>query len=176
MKKLRFLLLSMAASLFLGSGLLAQEQVELSVKLSKDGKVVRDTTYQFKDASQAKHALKMMEMMSADDAGKQETKHVVVMRSDGESTFDILVDEDFDDGDLVKKKKVNVVVSGDEEGSWTVVERDDIDLDNEEDVYVIKGDDDVKTEIIKILKDYDGEEDSDVKVIVLQKKEKKEKR
>ena len=42
-------------------------------------------------------------------------------------------------------------------------------MDRDESVYVIEGDDDMKTEIIKILKEHDGKEDSNVKVIVLRK-------
>ena len=100
MRKYRFILLSIAASLFLSAGLLAQEQVEVSVKVTKDGKVVKDTTYQFDDASEAKHAMKMMEVMSGDDehmeyitkkytsahSGSGEAKTMVFISEDGEKT------------------------------------------------------------------------------------------
>ena len=72
-KKLHFWILSIAAMLFLSAGLMAQEQVEVSIKVKKDGKVVKDTTYQFEDASKAKHAMRMMEVLSGDD---QHMEHV----------------------------------------------------------------------------------------------------
>jgi len=219
-------ILSIAASLFLSSGLLAQE-IEMSVKVKKDGKVVKDTTYVFEDASEAKHAMKMMEVISGDDkhmehvsydytmshAGSghskamvfisedgKETKitelhadslvwvseeegdgehvkvmkyriekgdgphgkHVVVMKSDDGNTFDILVDED---GDVVKKKEIKVVVSGDEEGNWTVVEGDEMMMNKDENVFIMKGDDEVKVNVMKIIEEEgDGE---NVKVIII---------
>jgi len=188
----------LALSMIFSVGVLAQEKTEVSVQVKKDGKIVKDTTYQFEDASEAKHALKMMELFSgeelhkahlegdhskamvfiSEDGEKTELKefdgqHVVVMKSEDGSTVDILLDED-EEGNIVKKKEIKVRVSDDENASWTVLESDDIILDEEEDVYVIQGDDDVKTEIIKIMKEYDGEDDSNVKVIVVKKKQKKE--
>jgi len=68
MKKIiPFWILSIAASLILSTGLQAQEQIEMSIKVTKDGEVVKDTTYLFDDASEAKHAMKMMEVLSGDD-------------------------------------------------------------------------------------------------------------
>jgi hypothetical protein len=234
MKKYSTILLSIAASLFLSAGLLAQEKIEVSVKVTKDGKVVKDTTYQFKDASEAKHAMKMMEVLSGDDehmehitynytsahsgSGKAKTmvfisedgekteikeihadslvwieekhgdgdhvkvmkykikegeepqgKHVVVMKSDDGKTFDILVDEDFEEGDVVKKKEVKVVVSADDDATWHV-DGDEIIYDKDENVYIIKGDDEVKMKVMKIMEE-EGEGE-DVKVIVIKKDEK----
>ncbi len=47
--------------------MVAQEKTEVTIKVKKDGKVVQDTTYQFDDADEAKHAVKMMEILSGDD-------------------------------------------------------------------------------------------------------------
>jgi len=102
-KNIPIWILSVAASLILSTGLLAQEKTEVTVKIKKDGKVVTDTTYQFDDMDEAKHALEMM--------------------------------------------------------------------DKDENVYVIKGDDDMKVEIRKILEEHDGEENAKVKVIVIKKGE-----
>jgi hypothetical protein len=45
--------------------LLAQEKTEVSIQVKKDGKVVKDTTYlSFEDAKEAKHVLKMVDVMS----------------------------------------------------------------------------------------------------------------
>jgi hypothetical protein len=234
MKKYSTWILSIAASFFLSAGLLAQEKIEVSVKVTKDGKVVKDTTYQFEDASEAKHAMKMMEVMSGDDehmeyitkkytsahSGSGEAKtmvfisedgekteikeihadslvwieekhgdgdqvkvmkykikegeephgeHVIVMKSEDGNTFDILVDEDFKGGDVVKKKEVKVVVSADDDMKWHV-EGDELIYDKDENVYIIKGDDEVKMKVMKIMEE-EGEGE-DVKVIVIKKDEK----
>ncbi len=231
MKKIRpFWILSIAASLILSTGLLAQEQIEMSIKVKKDGKLVKDTTYLFDDADEAKHAMKMMEIVSGDEPHKEHVtynyttthagsnhskamvfisedgetteitefsgdsavwvteeehdgkhvkvmkykideggdahgKHVIVMKSDDGSTFDILVDEDYEGGDVKKKKEIKVVVSSDEDGSWTVVEGDEKMMDEDENVFIIKGDDEVKVKVMKLIEEEgDGE---NVKVIVI---------
>ena len=214
-KNTPFWILSIAASLILSTGLLAQEQTEVSILVKKDGKVVKDTTYLFDDAAEAKHAMKMMELLSGDEphmehvtynyttahAGSGEAKtmvfiskdgekteikefhgdslawvseedgahahgkKVIVMKSEDGSTFDILLDEDSEGGVVVKKKEVRVVVSGDEDGSWTVVEGGEKMMDKDENVFIIKGDDEVKVKIMKIMEEEgDGE---NVKVIVI---------
>ncbi len=101
----------------------------MSIKVTKNGKVVQDTTYQFDDASEAKHAIKMLEVLSGDDPGSHpHSEHVIVVKSDDGNTFDILIDEDCEDGNIVKKKEVRVVVEGDEDGNWSVVESEEKDL------------------------------------------------
>lgn len=226
--------MSIATALFISTGLLAQEQVEVSVKVKKDGKVVTDTTYFFDDASEAKHAIKMMDVMSGNDehmehitynytmahTGDGEAKtmvfisedgettevkeihedsliwitekevdgdqvkvkkikikegeephgeHVIIMKSEDGNSFNIMVDEDFE-GDVVKKKEVKVVVSDDDDITWHV-EGDEMIYDKDDNVYIIKGDDEVKMKVIKILEDEDHDEDVEVKVI--KKKEEK---
>ena len=229
-KNTPFWILSIAASLILSTGLLAQDQIEMSIKVKKDGKLVKDTTYLFDDADEAKHAMKMMEIVSGDEphmehvtynyttahkgSGEAKTmvfisedgetteikefhgdslvwvseeevdgehvkvmkykidegvhahgKKVIVMKSDDGSTFDILVDKDYEGGDVVKKKEVKVVVSSDEEGNWTVVEGDEKMMDKDENVFIMKGDDEVKVKVMKIMEEEgDGE---NVKVIVI---------
>lgn len=229
-KNTPFWILSIIASLIFSTGLLAQDQIEMSVKVKKDGKIVKDTTYMFDDAEEAKHAMKMMEIVSGDEPHKEHVtynyttthtgsgeakamvfisedgetteitefsgdsavwvseeehdgKHVKVMKymidSEGDShgekvivmksadgnTFDILVDEDYKGGDVVKKKEIKVVVSSDEEGNWTVVEGDEKMMDEDENVFIMKGDDEVKVNVVKIIEEEgDGE---NVKVIVI---------
>ena len=189
-------ILSIAASLFLSTGLLAQEQIEMSIKVTKDGKVVKDTSYQFDDAAEAENAMKMMELMSGDELHKEhvtynyttahsghgEAKTMVFISEDGKTTEisefhgDSLVwvtEEEHDgkkvivmkSGDVVKKKEIIVMVSSDEEGNWTVVEGDEKMMDKDENVFIIKGDDDVKVKVMKIMEEEgDGE---NVKVIVI---------
>ena len=210
--------MSLAAAFLFSAGLFAQEKTEVTVQVKKDGKVVKDTTYQFEDAKEAKHALKMVEIMSgsekhkegvhynystahtgeghskamvfiSEDGKKTEIKelhgdslvwvseedgeHVIhkkegnvmiLKKGDGES-FDIWVDEDGET--KMKQKKIKVVVSGDEEGNWTAVSADGKDLDEDENVFIIKEEDGVKMQIREIIEeDEDGEE---VKVIVIKK-------
>lgn len=79
------MILSIAASVILSGRLLAQEQVEMSIKVTKNGKVVQDTTYQFDDTSEAKHAIKMMGVLSGNDQGNH-SKTMVFITEDGEET------------------------------------------------------------------------------------------
>ena len=202
-KNIPFWILSIAASLILSTGLLAQEQIEMSIKVTKDGKVVKDTTYLFDDADKAKHAMKMMEIVSGDEPHKEhvtykyttahtgsgEAKTMVFISEDGETTeitefsgdSNVWVSEEEVDGkkvivmksedgdDIVKKKEIKIVVSGDEEGNWTVVEGEEKMMDKDENVFIIKGDDDMKVEMKKIMEEYDGVEGANVKVIVIKK-------
>lgn len=214
---------SLSLAFLVASGLMAQEVTELTIQVKKDGKVVKDTTYQFEDEAEANHAMKMMELMTGDKEDLEKIQyisrtsegegtktmvfisedgentvikkmhgdslmwmeegdhpheahvkeeHVIVMKSDDGDTFDVLIDEDSEGHDGVKKKEIRVVVSGDEEGSWTV-DSDELEEveEVEEDVYVIQGDD-VQGELKEILKEYDGKEGSKVKVIVIKKSNK----
>jgi len=76
--------------------------------------------------------------VEGDDESQGE--HVIVMKSEDGKSFDILLDEDVDNGDADIEKKVTVVVSGDEDGEWKVIKSDDDDEseDVEVEVKVIK--------------------------------------
>ena len=181
-KNIPLWILSIAASLFLSTGLLAQEQTEVTVKVKKDGKVVTDTTYLFDDMDEAKHALEMMDLVSGDDIHKEHahynitsshtgsghSKAMVFISEDGETTeitefsgdSNVWVTEE--DGDTHGKKVIvmksedgntfDILVDEDsEEGNWTVVE----------------GDDEVKVKVMKIMEE-EGEGEN-VKVIVIKK-------
>ena len=225
-KRIPISTLSLVAALLFSTSLMAQETTEVTVKVTKDGKVVKDTTYVYDDDTKAKHAVKMMEVMSGDeknmmkynytvtsegdkgvdkmifiseDGEKTEIKeihgdsmvwiseedadgkhvnvfkkkmidgedphgeHVVVMKKGDGETFDIFIDkEEYKEGKKGEKKMVKVMVSGDEDGTWHVDGKELKHVD--EDVYIIKGGDDVKVELKEILEDHDGE---NVKVIVV---------
>jgi hypothetical protein len=186
-KNIPIWILSIAASLFLSTGLLAQEQIEMSIKVTKDGKVVKDTSYQFDNAAEAKNAMKMMEVMSGDELHKEhvtynyttahsghgEAKTMVFISKDGETTEIselhgdslVWVTEEEHDG-----KKVIVMKSGD------VVKKKEIKVmvssDGEGNWTVVEGDEkmmdkdeNVKVNVIKIMEEEgDGE---NVKVIVI---------
>jgi len=222
-KRIPVLILSLIAAFLFSTGLMAQETTEVTVKVTKDGKVVKDTTYVYDDATKAKHAVKMMEVMSGDeknmmkynytvdtdmdkhvntmvfiskDGEKTEIhsdslvwiseedgdgehvniikkemiggehphgEHVIVMKHGDGETFDIFIDkEEFEEGKEGEKKRVKVMVSGDEDGNWHVTEKELEHVD--EDVYIIKEGDDVQVEIKEIIEEHDGE---NVKVIVI---------
>lgn len=210
-------LMSLMAAFVFSAGLMAQEKTEISIQVKKDGKVVKDTTYEYDDAQDAKHVLKMVEILSGEKhmegmhynyttahAGEGHSKAMVFISEDGKKTkikelngdslvwvsegegehvihkhgekvmvmkkgdgetFNIWVDEDGEKD--VKKKRVKVVVSGDEKGNWTAVSSDEKHLDENENVFIISEEDDIKVEIREILEETgDGEE---VKVIVIKK-------
>jgi len=209
--------MSLVAAFIFSAGLMAQEKTEVSIQVKKDGKVVKDTTYQFEDADEAKHVVKMVEVMSgmdadmenvhynytmshsggehsnamvfiSEDGKKTEIKemhgdslvwisegddphmehmhgeNVIVMKKGDGETIDIWVDKEGEEGE---KKRVKVVVSGDENGNWTAVSSDEAHLDKNENVFYVSEDDDVKVEVREIIeKTEDGE---NVKVIVIKK-------
>jgi len=220
---------------FMAQSLFAQEQTEVTVQVKKDGKVVKDTTYLFEDDTDAKHAVKMFEMISSEgeqemeytytmahtgeantktmvfvsrDGEKTEIKevhgdslvwisedeqeegqtkvmrykvekegedgeHVVVVTSSEGGTYDILIDEELEGAPVKKEKRVKVVVKEDENGLMQISEEEMIDSDEE--VYVIKGDD-VEKELKEIMKQVEDADTEQVKVIVIKKGEKPEKK
>ncbi len=184
-KNIRFSILSIAAALFLSSGLLAQEKTEVTVKLKKDGKVVIDTTYLFDDMDEAKHALEMMDLVSGDDihkehmhynvtsahAGSGEAKTMVFISEDGETTEitefngDSNVWVTTEEGDTHGKK---VIVMKSEDGSTF-----DIQVDEEGDEVNVKVI--VITESGDLHEDHDEDTDHDeeVEVKVIKKKQNK---
>ncbi len=48
--------------MIISMGVTAQKKTEMTIRIKEDGKVVKDTIYQFDDADQARHIVKMMEM------------------------------------------------------------------------------------------------------------------
>jgi len=148
------------SALFFSMGLLAQ-QTTVSVKIEKDGQVVKDTTYTFEDEIQAKHALKVMDIMSGDsllwfsaeehdgdhvkvmkyrveeNGDEDDGQQVVIVKSSGDETHNIVIEKEIEikgDGDKVAKKEIKVIVSEDKDGEWTVSEKD---LGEDENVEVI---------------------------------------
>jgi methionine-rich copper-binding protein CopC len=124
MKKMYpFAMLALLAAFILSATLSAQE-TKVTVKVEKDGKVVKDTTYSFDDAEQANHAIKMMEVMSGDEEhhGDHSNEYVFISE-DGEKTeiksmsgdSHVWVSEGEEHGDHVHKKKIKVMISDDEE-------------------------------------------------------------
>jgi hypothetical protein len=125
---------------FLTATVIAQDQTEVTIQVKKDGKIVKDTTYQFENDADAKHAVKMFEMLSGEGPHEMEfnytmahsegehTKAMVFVSKDGEKTEikhmhgDSLVwiSEGDHDGGPVKVMKYKVE-KGDHEGGEHVV-------------------------------------------------------
>ena len=198
------MIMSLLLVFVFAAGLWAQENTEISIQVKKDGKVVKDTTYLFDDAKDAKQVLNMVEAMSgfnedmvfiSRDGDKTKIKkvhgdslvwvsegkeshaehvqgeNIVILKKGSGETFDIWVDED---DSMEGKKRIKVVVSGDDQGSWTAVSSDEVDLDEDQKVYVISEDEDVQIKVLEIVEDESGDGE-EVQVKVIKKKVKKEK-
>jgi len=186
-KRIPLSIFSLAASVLFSAGVVAQDQTEVTIQVKKDGKVLQDTTYQFDDADQAKHAVMMMEALSGHEegmdhvtynyttahSGSGHSKAMVFISEDGEKTeikeFHgdslVWVSEEEGGGDMVMEKKIKVVVSGDEDGTWTVLQNDEEQINKEENIFIIKSDEEMDAEMKKIIEEQgDGE---NVKVIII---------
>lgn len=181
---------SLSIAFVFGMSLMAQEKTEVTVQVKKEGKVVKDTTYQFEDEAEAKHAIQMMEHFNHTMAhsGEGHSKAMVFISEDGKHTEikhvdgDSLVwmsEEDHPHGEhvvIVKSgdgETFDILIDEDEDGKKvvkkevTVIVSGDELHEAHEDVYVIKGEgDDVHVEIEEIMKEHDGDK---VKVIVIKK-------
>jgi len=103
-----------AILLALGVFLFAQDKTEVTVKVTKDGEVVKDTTYTFDDAAEAKHAVHMMEAMASDDLNisfSDSDEHKMHMKKDGEHKMHannkvIFISEDGKGGKKIITKEI----------------------------------------------------------------------
>lgn len=161
MKKFSAITTFITAALLLSSLALSAQETTVTIQVKEDGKIVKDTSYTYDDASQAKHALKILEVMSDFGHGEMDyeytmsehdgdhvkvikhhseghpgVKHVVVVTSEDGEKYDIHL-EGHHDGDCVKKKEIKVIVSGDDDGEWEVIE-EEIEKSEDEEVIVIK--------------------------------------
>ncbi|MCK4746665.1 MAG: hypothetical protein KAT15_06510 [Bacteroidales bacterium] len=95
MKKLvPYSILCLTAAFLFSTTLLAQEKTEVTIKVTKDGKVVKDTTYQFNDAAEAKHAIKMMEVLSEDREHVMEYNYTMAHKHGDQSKTMVYISED----------------------------------------------------------------------------------
>ena len=146
----------------------------MTLQVKKDGKVVRDTTFEFKDADRADHAIQVMEILSG-DPGALHGDSMVWIEEDGDEEQHVkiikkkmkVVEEDGEEKEAGEKKRIKVIVSEDEKGSWHVIEEREEGIDEE--VYMFEGDD-VEVELEEILEEGEGGEE--VKVIVVRKHKK----
>ena len=125
---LPFSLLAFTAAFLIATVLQAQDQTEVTIRVKKDGKVVKDTTYQFESETDAKNAVEMFEVLSGEEphesgfnytvahTGGEHGKAMVFVSKDGEKTEIreihgdslIWIAEDKDEGEPVKVIKYKV--------------------------------------------------------------------
>lgn len=179
-------LLSLFTALLLGTSLIAQDKAEIIVKISKDGTVVKDTTYSFDDLKMAKNAIQLIEVMTSDEThfahadnihlkmmeeGNYHHKKLIFINEDGEVT-EIDGDGDKDwvtkDEDCAEKIFIN-----EDDGKVKVIVKT---------IQSEHGDDNVKMkkEVFLVKEDLDGkkgtwtvEEREDGEVIVINEDGKK---
>lgn len=182
MKKTGIWILSIAAALFISTGLHAQNEVEVSVKIKKDGKVVTDTTYLFDDDSEARQAMKVMEAMSGEDDHMEHITYdyTTTLSEGGHSKAMVFISED---GEKTEIKEIH-------EDSLVWITEKEVDGDHVKVIkYRIKEGEEPHGEHVIVMKSEDGntfdvmveedleeegmEDDEDVKVIVIKKKVKK---
>jgi hypothetical protein len=99
-------------------------------------------------------------------------EHVVVITSADGGTYDILLDEDTEGNQVKKEKRVKVIVEESEGGSMHISEEKMI--ENDDEVYVIKGDN-AEKELKEVIENMESSDDDNVKVIIIKKDKKSEK-
>lgn len=159
--QLSFILLALGAFLF------AQEKTEVSIKVTKDGKVVKDTTYTFDDAAEAKHAIHMMDAMASEELNlyfHDSDEHKMHMKKEGDhkmhSKTMMFISED---GKKVKVENLDKdhmewhtsSVSEDGETEKIIIMKSKGDVHGKTHVYITSGDDDeMEKKIEVIVKEY----------------------
>ncbi len=126
MKKLYSFLIPVFVLTFIFSAGLSAQETTVSVKVKKDGKVVKDTTYSFEDAAQAEHALMMMDMMGGDDEHMMKVHKSMSESHEGHDGEDVKVIKYKieSDGDHDHGQRVMVVKSGDGETFDILIDED----------------------------------------------------
>ena len=88
------LVASLSLAFVLGLSLMAQEQTEITVQVKKDGKVLKDTTYQFEDEASAKQAMKMMEVLGGHHMHTEDFNYTMAHSGEGHSKTMVFVSKD----------------------------------------------------------------------------------
>ena len=147
-------ILGFGAIFLLTMTLSAQEKTEVTVKVTKDGKVVKDTTYQFDDASEAKHALKMMEMLTDEGEHMMEYNYTMAHKHGDHSKAMVFISEDGKKTEIKEFSGDSLVwISEDGDGDVKVIKKKMGDGDHGEHVVIMKKGD---GETFDILIDEDG--------------------
>ena len=92
--RIPLLFASLSLMFVFGMSLMAQEKTEVTVQVKKDGKVVKDTTYLFEDAAEAKHAIQMMEVLSGEEKHMEHYNYKMAHSGEGHSKAMVFISED----------------------------------------------------------------------------------
>jgi len=123
-KALQGSLIGLVAIFFLSGTLLAQEQTKVTVQIEKDGKVVKDTTYQFENDTDAEHAVRMMEMLSGEGLKEMEYNVTMSGSDDDENSTMVFISRDGKKTEVTGLEGDSLVwvsEGGDEEGDVKVM-------------------------------------------------------
>lgn len=122
MKKATGIFLSGFVALFLlAAATFAQETTEITVQVKKDGKVLKDTTYHFEDETDAKHVIKMVEMLSGDGLKELEYNYTTALSDDSDSKVMVVISKDGEKTEIREMTGDSLVwVSEGEEGDGPV--------------------------------------------------------
>ena len=169
----KMILVTIAALLFSG-GLMAQE-TSVTVKVEKDGKVVKDTTYTFEDEKQAEHALKMMDIICSDDEHMMKVHKSMAEHHGEHSKTMVFISEDGKTTEIKEMDGDSLVwiTEGEQNGDHVKVMKYKVDGDEAHGKHVVL----VKSgdgETFDILIDEEFEHEHGNKKIVKTKKSKKQ--
>ena len=150
--------------LALGAFLFAQEKTEVTVKVTKDGKVVKDTTYTFDDDAEAKHVVHMMDAMASDELNiffSDSDEHKMHMKKDGDHKMHankvMFISEDGTRVEKVEGEHTNWVtttVSEDGKTETITIKKMKGDSHGKSHVYVTSGDgEDIEKNVQVIVKE-----------------------
>ena len=163
--------MSLVAAFIFSAGLMAQEKTEVTIQVKRDGKVVKDTTYQFDDADEADHVVKMIEVMSGMDADMEKIHYNYTMSHSGgkHANTMVFISKDGEKTEIMEIHGDSLVwiTEGEGDGEHVKVLKIVEEEGEGENVKVIM----IKKEIKEM--DEDVDHDKDVEVEVIKKKQKK---
>jgi hypothetical protein len=142
-----FRILAIIIAFIFSSGLSAQETT-VSIKVKKDGKVVKDTIYSFENEEQAENALKIMEVMCAGDEHTMEIHKTISESHEGHSKTMVFISEDGKTTQIEESSGDSLVwiTEGEHHGDNVKVTK-----------HEVKGGDDFNGEHVVVVKSDDGE-------------------
>ena len=166
--RIPYFILGISAIFLFSMTLSAQEKTEVMVKVTKDGKVVKDTVYQFDDPSEAKHALKMMEILTGEGEHEIKYNYTMAHKHGDHSKAMVFISEDGKKTEIKEFSGDSLVwISEEGDGDVKVIRKKIGDGEHGEHVVIMKKGD---GETFDILIDEDGEtkkiKKKEVKVVV----------
>lgn len=167
---------------------IGQERAEVAVKILKDGKVVKDTIYQYDNLEEAKEAVKVMDIIASEKIDEDDMKAMKVEiheKHDGARKKLMMITEDGEIHEIKGEEGFKWVTSEKvEDGEKVIIKEEDgkIEVIIKEKKEGEKGEKvEIKKEVIVLSSDNEdedvtwtvkeAEDDEDIEVIVIKKKE-----